>query len=369
MSPTQGSMHTLTLESVQVRAVSVPFRRPIIAKVGEFTHWPFVLIDVRTKEGVIGRSYLEPYLHKAARPLAQMIEDIGESLKGKALAPLDACRDAMQTLHLNGRQGMTLIAVSGLDMAIWDAQARAAGLPLARLLGGTTGKVRAYNTNGLWLIPLDRLAREAEELLAEGGFSALKLRLGRATLKEDIAAIAEVRKAVGENVQIMCDFNQGLAFGDALRRLHGLDDQGLVWFEEPVAYDNYEGCAQLARELKTPLQIGENIYGPREFFKAVQAGAADLYMPDLMRIGGVTGWMRAAAIAGAAGLPLSSHLYPAVSAQLLRVSESADWLEWSDWAEPILAEPFRGKDGFVTVGDQPGSGVDWNEAAVKRYAL
>ncbi len=369
MSSKQEQLQKLTFESVRVRAVSVPFRRPIIAKVGEYTHWPFVLIDVKTKEGITGRSYLEPYLQKAVKPLARMIEDIGESLKGKTLAPLDAYRDAMQTLHLNGRQGMSLIAISGLDMAIWDALAQAAGLPLAVLLGGTTGKVRAYNTNGLWLIPMERLAREAAELVAEGGFNAIKMRLGRATLKEDITAIAEVRQAVGEGVQLMCDFNQGLALGEALLRLHGLDDQGLVWFEEPVAYDNYDACAQLARELKTPLQIGENIYGPREFYKAVKAGAADLYMPDLMRIGGVTGWMRSAAIAGAAGLPLSSHLYPVVSAQLLRVSESADWLEWSDWAEPILAEPFRAKDGYVSVNDKPGSGLEWNEDAVKRLAL
>jgi mandelate racemase len=264
---------------------------------------------------------------------------------------------------------MTLIAVSGMDMAIWDALAKAANLPLAVLLGGTTGKVRAYNTNGLWLIPLNRLAREAEELVAEGGFKAIKMRLGRATLKEDIAAIAEVRRAVGDEMQLMCDFNQGLSFGDALLRLHGLDDQGLVWFEEPVVYDNYYACAQLARELKTPLQIGENIYGPREFYKAVQANAADLYMPDLMRIGGVTGWMRAAAIAGAAGLPLSSHLYPIVSAHLLRVSETADWLEWSDWAEPILSEPFRVKDGYATVGDKPGNGLEWNEEAVRRFLI
>ena len=369
MNALPGSAPKLTFESVQVRAVSVPFRRPIISKVGEYTHWPFILIDVRTKEGITGRSYLEPYLQKSAKPLAAIIEGMAESMKGKVLAPLDAYRDAMQTQHLNGREGMTLIAISGLDMAIWDALAKAADLPLTVLLGGTTGKLRAYSTNGLWLIPFDRLAREAAELVAEGGFKAIKMRLGRATLKDDIAAIAEVRRAVGENVQLMCDFNQGLAFGDALRRLHGLDDQGLVWFEEPVVYDNYEGCAQLARELRTPLQIGENIYGPREFYKAVKAGAADLYMPDLMRIGGVTGWMRAAAIAGAAGLPLSSHLYPIVSAQLLRVSESADWLEWSDWAEPILAEPFRATDGFVTVNDKPGSGVEWNEEGVKRFAL
>ncbi|HEX7812686.1 MAG TPA: enolase C-terminal domain-like protein [Burkholderiales bacterium] len=364
-----NSFPKLILESVQVRAVSVPLRRPLVAKVGNYPNWPFILIGVRTKEGIVGHGCLEPYLHKAAQPLNRMIQDIGESLKGKPLAPLDAYGAAMKTLHLNGREGMTLIAISGLDMAIWDALAKAAELPLVSLLGGSPGPVRAYNTNGLWLIPRDKLAREAESLVAEGGFKAIKIRLGRETLQEDIAAIADVRAAVGEGVELMCDFNQGLAFGDALRRLHGLDDQGLVWFEEPVVYDNYDASAQLARELKTPLQIGENIYGPREFYKAVKANAADLYMPDLMRIGGVTGWMRAAAIAGAAGLPLSSHLYPLVSAQLLRVSESADWLEWSDWAEPIMAEPFRVKDGYATVGEKPGNGLAWNEEAVKRFAL
>lgn len=363
------STPALTFESVQVRAVSVPFRRPIISKVGEYTQWPVILIDVKTKEGVVGRSYLEPYVRKSVKNIGQAIQDLGELFKDKPLAPIDIYRDGLQSLHLNGREGMSLIAIAGLDMAVWDALAKAVNLPLAVLLGGTIGKVRAYNTNGLWLIPLDRVAREAEELVAEGGFKAIKLRLGRKTLREDLAVIAAVRKAVGEDVQLMCDFNQGLNFGDALLRLHALDDQGLSWFEEPIVYDNLDGCAQLARELKTPLQIGENIYGPREFYKAVQAHAADLYMPDLMRIGGVTGWMRSAAIAGAAGLPLSSHLYAPVSAQLLRVSESADWLEWSDWVEPILAEPFTVKDGYATVTGKPGNGVEWNEDAVRRFSI
>lgn len=362
-------MPTLTLESVQVRGVVVPLRRPIVAKVGEFSHWPFILIDVRTKEGVIGRSYLEPYVEKSVKYIAQAITDLADALKGKPLAPLDAYRDGMRSLHLVGREGVSLIAISGLDMAIWDALAKAANMPLAVLLGGTVGKVRAYNTNGLWLIPLDRVEREAAELVAQGGFKAIKIRLGRDKLKDDLAVIAAVRRAVGEDVQLMCDFNQGLSFGEALLRLHALDDQGLSWFEEPIVYDNLDGCAQIAREMKTPVQIGENIYGPREFLKAVNARAADLYMPDLMRIGGVTGWMRSAAIAGAAGLPLSNHLYATVSTHLLRVSETADWLEWSDWAEPILARPLTVQDGFATVPDFPGTGLEWNEEAVKRLSM
>jgi mandelate racemase len=368
-NPQIAAQAGLTFESVSVRSVSVPLRRPIVAKVGTFAEWPLILIDVKTREGIVGSAYLEPYVRSAVGYLGAAMLEIGERLKNKPLAPLDCFRESMGLLHLIGREGVSLIATAGLDMAIWDALAKARNMPLAVLLGGSTGKVRAYNTNGLWLIPLEKLANEAKGLVEERGFKALKMRLGRPTLKEDVAAIAAVRNAVGDDVHIMSDFNQGYALGEALLRLHGLDDQGLYWFEEPIVYNDIAGNAQLTREIRTPIQIGENIYGPRSFLQFVQAEAADLYMPDLMRIGGVTGWMRAAAIAGAAGKPLSSHLYPEVSAHLLRVSESADWLEWRDWADPILARPFEVKEGQIVVPDTPGNGIAWNEVAVKKYAI
>jgi mandelate racemase len=289
-------------------------------------------------------------------------------LRGRQLAPLDFFRDAMSKFHLIGRQGVSLIAMAGVDMAVWDALAKAAGLPLAALMGGTVGQLRTYNTNGLWLIPLDRLAQEAKELVDEGNFNAIKIRLGRPTLRQDIEALKTVRGAIGPDIELMCDFNQGLTLNEAISRCHGLDDQGLYWFEEPVVFDNFAHSAQLARELRTAVQIGENIYGPRSFLDAVLAQAADLYMPDLMRIGGVTGWMRAAAIAGASGHPMSSHLYPEVSAHLLRATESCDWLEWRDWGNPIIAQPFEVKDGFVHVPNRPGNGIDWNESAVRKFA-
>ena len=358
----------LTFERVTVRAVAIPLRRPVVAKVGTYHEWPFILIDVHTKEGVIGRSYLEPYLKNAVRYVGPMIQDMADAFKGRTLAPLDMYRDVIGTMHLLGRQGVSVIAAAGLDMAIWDALAKAAGLPLAAILGGSVGKIRTYNTNGLWLMPLDKLASEAQELVAEGNFSAIKIRLGRAKVADDLKALELVRGAIGDDIQLMCDFNQGQTLQEAIWRMHALDDQGLYWFEEPVVFDNYAQSAQLARELKTPISIGENIYGSRSFLDAVRAEAADLYMPDLMRIGGVTGWMRAAAIAGAAGYPLSSHLYPEVSAHLLRASESADWLEYRDWGNPIIAEPFEVVDGQAIVPNRPGNGIAWNEAAIAKYA-
>ena len=120
---------------------------------------------------------------------------------------------------------------------------------------------------------------------------------------------------------------EGLTMAEALERCHAIDDQGLAWIEEPVLYDNLDGHARLAAELKTPIQIGENFYGPREMHKALQRRACDFVMPDYMRIGGVTGWVRAAALAGAAGVPMSTHLYPEVAAHTMRATETAHWLE------------------------------------------
>jgi mandelate racemase len=357
----------LTLKSIETRAVLVPLRRPVVSKVGMFGEWPLILIDLYTNEGIVGRSYLEPYLTNAAQYIVPVINHLAAAYLGKPLAPLDDFQSNRRSLNLVGYEGVAMIAVSGLDMAIWDALAKAAGMPLAVLLGGSLGPVPAYNSNGLWLTEVAALAKEASALVAEGQFSGLKLRLGRERLADDLTAIREVRAAVGDDVKLMVDFNQGLSFGDALTRCHALDEQDLYWFEEPVTYSNLAGCARLAHELNTPVQLGENFYGPRDLYDAIQCGACDYVMPDLMRIGGISGWLRAAPIAAAAGIQVSTHLYPEAAAHLLRATETAHWLEWQDWANPILKEPFIVEDGCLQIPNVPGTGIDWEEAAVQRY--
>ena len=161
------------------------------------------------------------------------------------MAPLDDFRTGRTGLNLIGLGGVSMIAVSALDMAAWDALGKASELPLAVFLGGSLAPVPAYNSNGLWLTPVDELGEQAATLVAEGKFQGLKLRLGRERLADDIAAIRAVRGAVGEDVKLMVDFNQGLSLGDALHRCHGLDDQCLYWLEEPIAYDNLAGYARL----------------------------------------------------------------------------------------------------------------------------
>jgi len=357
----------LTLRSVDVRPVLVPLTRPVVSKVGRFEQWPMILIDLYTEEGIVGRSYLEPYLKQSVRYIVPAIQDLAAARKGQPIRPLDDFQAGRRSLNLVGYEGVTMIAVAGLDMAAWDALAKAAGMPLAVFLGGSLAPVRAYNSNGLWLTDVATLGAEAAALVAEGGFTGLKLRLGRDRLADDLAAITAVRGAVGDGVKLMVDFNQGLTLGDALHRCHALDDQGLYWFEEPTTYDNLAGYAQLTRELTTPVQLGENFYGPRELFRALEMRAGDYVMPDLMRIGGVSGWLRAVAIAGAAGVEVSTHLYPEVAAHLMRVTETAHWLEWQDWANPVLAEPFAVRDSQLVIPARPGCGIEWNETAVKRF--
>jgi len=359
----------LTIGRISARPVVLKLKRPVVARIATLTDWPIILIDLETEEGIVGRSYLEPYVVKSMRYLVPALNDLGDMLKGRQLAPIEIFDAARKSLHFVGYEGLTMIAASGLDMAAWDAHAKAAGVPLCVLLGGSVGPVRAYNSNGLWLKAPEAVAEEAIALRDEGGFSGLKLRLGRARLSEDLATLDAVRRTVGEDMHLMIDFNQGLNLAEALERCHAIDDHGLAWIEEPIVYDDLDGYARLAAELKTPLQIGENFYGPRQMHMALQKRASDLVMPDFMRIGGVSGWMRAAALAGAHGIPMSTHLYPEVAAHVMRVTETAHWLEWQDWANPLLQRPYRIADGHLHIPDVPGVGLDWNEDTVAAHLV
>ena len=360
---------SLTVRDIVARPIVLKLKRPIVARIATITEWPFILVDLLTEEGIVGRSYLEPYIVRSMRYLVPALNDLAALLKGRRVAPIELFDAARKSLHFVGYEGLSMIAASGLDMAAWDALAKAANLPLCVLLGGSVGPVKSYNSNGLWLQEPAELAEEALQLRDEGGFTGLKLRMGRQRASDDLMALETVRKALGDGVQLMVDFNQGLDLAEALQRCHMIDDQGLAWIEEPIVYDNLDGYAKLAAELNTPLQIGENFYGPREMHKAIQKNACDLVMPDFMRIGGVTGWMRAAAIAGGAGIPVSTHLYPEVAAHMMRVTETAHWLEWQDWAHPILKTPYQLKDGQLHIPNVPGVGLEWNEEAVKRHLV
>lgn len=357
----------LTLRDVTLRPVVVPLKRPLVTRIVTIENIALLLIDVHTEEGVTGRAYLWGFTPRGAGYLAGLIEDIVASCVGDAVVPETLFAKARKGLTMLGHQGMTLIAISGFDLACWDALAQAAGQPLAILLGGRTDPIPAYNSTGLGIVEADAAADEALALLAEGGYEAIKIRLGRDDFADDLATLRAVRRAVGDDVLVPCDFNQCLDLPEALKRSRALDDEGVYWIEEPIVYDDFAGCAELARAVATPIQIGENFYGPEDLARALAVGACDYVMPDAQRIGGVTGWMRAAALAEAADTPMSSHLFPEFSRHLLAATPTAHWLEFVDWASPVLAEPATVVNGHLPISATPGAGISWNEDAVARY--
>jgi mandelate racemase len=212
------------------------------------------------------------------------------------------------------------------------------------------------------------LADEAEKLLARG-FRAIKLRLGYPTLAEDVAAVRAVKARVPQSVMVMVDYNQALAPDDALERGRALDSEGIAWLEEPIRHDDYAGAATLARALTVPVQLGENFSLPSGMKTALDAQCCDLAMPDLERIGGVTGWLEAAALAASRNIRMSSHLYPETSAHLLAVTPTAHFLEYVDWADKIVQEPLQIVDGHAVIPERPGHGIVWDKAAVERYRV
>jgi mandelate racemase len=196
----------------------------------------------------------------------------------------------------------------------------------------------------------------------------VKLLLGYRTLDEDRAAIHAVRKRLPDRVSLMVDYNQALTVEESFKRGRGLDAEGLVWIEEPLRHDDFAGCAALASAVSTPIQLGENFSQVYDMEKALDAAACDFVMPDLERIGGVTGWLRASTLAAEARIPMSSHLYPEVSAHLLAATPTAHWLEYVDWMNPLLVEPLKIVDGMARPSARPGVGLEWNRDIIRRYA-
>ncbi len=359
-----GSVPNLT--ELRVRAVRVPMREPHQTASGAVAESPLVLTDAVFDDGLIGHSVVFTYTPMALQPVAELIRNFAALVQGEPLAPADIEQKLARRFRLLGPQGLVGMALAAIDMALWDALARRHQTSLAKLLGGAEKSVPAYGAVGY--DGALRSAAVAEEW-AKRGFTGIKAKIGYPTVQEDVAVIRAMRSAVGEKVSIMVDYNQSLTPVEAVQRMRVLDAEGLVWVEEPTLAHDYAGHALVAREAATPVQCGENWWGSLDLAHAIDAQASDYVMPDVMKIGGVSGWMRASALAQAKGIRVSNHLWPEISAQLLCVTPTAHWLEYADWWNPILAEPLTVTSGMTDVAGVLGTGVAWDEAAVQRYSV
>jgi mandelate racemase len=359
-------MENLKITGVRVRAVSVPLEHPVRTSVGIVATSPLVLIDIDTNAGVKGHAYVFTYTPLALAPVRAMLAALTDVLVGQPVAPFEVEGMLARRFRLLGNTGIVKIACAGIDMALWDALAKSRSVPLVELLGGQRKPIDAYDSHSM---DGEKLGLARALGAAEQGFRAIKIKIGYPTFAEDLHIVRTIRAAIGGSVELMVDFNQSLSVPEAIRRGRALDGEGLSWIEEPTRQDDYLGHAQIRAAISTPVQMGENWFGVEEMQKAITAGAADLVMPDAMKIGGVSGWLRASALAEVHGLPMSSHIFQEISCHLLAVTPTVHWLERMDLAGAILAHPLQFLQGKAMVPDRPGTGIEWNEGAVETYAL
>jgi mandelate racemase len=355
-----------TITALDVRVVNPPLAVPHATAGGMVASYPMVLLDLRTQGGVTGCAYVFTYTLLAAPALARLLRDLSALVVGQPCAPATLEGMLRKRFRLLGPHGFTAMAMAAIDMAAWDVACKSAGLPLHAMLGAARRGLRGYAPVGL--SGVEGAVREARAGVALG-FGGVKAKIGYPTLDEDLAVLRAMREAVGPEVALMADYNQALDVPEALRRCAALDELGLVWIEEPTTAEDFAGHAQIKAAAATPVQAGENWWGPLEFRKAINAGATDLLMPDVMKIGGITSWPKIAAMAEVYGMPLSNHLFAEVSAHLMAASPTAGWFEWCDWPNPVLARPVEVRDGRVWPSEAPGIGIAWDEAAVARFEV
>jgi len=358
-------MTPLTISRIRPRAVRAPMARPMRSASGALDGAPLLLVDVETREGIVGRAYGLGYTAEVLKPMVAFLENVSPMLEGKPAAPADIARLFAAKYRLMGRQGLVCIALSVLDMALWDALGQAADASVATLLGASPRPVPAYDSYGI--VDPEKDQDRLEATLA-AGFRAIKIKAGAASPAAEAAQVARIRDIVGPDFAIMVDFNQSQTAAQAIDRVRRFENQGIAWVEEPVPSEDLRGHATVRGSIKPPVMSGENWWYGADMEKALAAGACDYAMPDVIKIGGVTGWLEVVGLAAAAAVPLSNHTHNEVSAHVMPMAQTVGWFEWLDLASAVLTEPLEPVDGCA-LARGTGLGMVWDEAAVARYQL
>ncbi len=360
----------MKITGIRTMTTDVPLDEPVITAIHDIRSIGYVLVSIDTDAEVTGEGHLFSISAKHLEPLEAMTAGLGRLLVGEDAHRVEGLWHKLWSeVNFFGHKGISLFALSALDMALWDARGKALGQPVHRLLGSCRESVPAYHSGGLWLSrSRDELAAEAKGFLKQG-FRAMKMRLGKPRWQEDVERAEAVRDAIGPDIRLMADANQGFEVTHALRLGRALEAVGLDWFEEPVPAWDVAGHAALAAALDTPIATGETEYTRYGFRPLIEQKAADVLMPDLGRVGGITEFVRVAHMAQAWDLPVSPHVYPEPSLQLCGALQNSAMLEYMPWSAPLFRETIEFEDGLARIPDRPGLGFSLDLDALERYRI
>ncbi|HEY7060321.1 MAG TPA: mandelate racemase/muconate lactonizing enzyme family protein [Chloroflexota bacterium] len=352
----------MKVTSVQVRAYRIPIEwraDPVVAAVAR----------VQTDEGLEGLGPAIPFNAQHIRSLVVAIEELGALLVGEDPRQPERVHRALMPGG-TGYGGIDNIAVAALDSAVWDLASKAAGLPLYRLLGGYRNRIPAYASLRLHReLSLGALTETAAALAARG-FTAIKMNLGgEATIVADVARVRAVRETIGDAISLLVDVNFRWTPSYAIRAGRALEEFNLFWLEDPVPTHNLEGLAEVRRALDIPIAAGEALFGLTTLRPLFEARAVDYPMPDLLRLGGITPFLKAAHLAEAFGLPLASHLSPEISAQVVAAVPNGRIVEYNGWAWELFQGCPTLDHGDLVMSERPGHGLTLDPDVARRLAL
>ena len=361
----------MKITRVDVEVLDIPAEREYKATGHTVSSNWHVLARVSTADGVQGIGFLVSFRPTMLKSLAHAAKELGQLLVGMNVMEIEAARSRMERAgDWTGPGGMLNMAISILDIALWDAADKSVGQPLYRLLGGYRDRVRAYASDNLWYnLSLDELARSAQAHVAEG-YDMLKVRVGNEdSPAKEVARVRAATEAAGPDVRIMVDATESWNEAQAVVTGRALQEAGIVWLEDPVSHENLAGLAHLAHVLDVPIAAGEHLFGLDAFQKTFEARAVDIAIIDLPRVGGITPWMKAANLAEARGIPVAGHVMTEVSVHLLAAVPNGHLVEYLPRSGPILKSRLKLEDGHLLAPQAPGLGLELDEAACEKYRI
>ena len=361
----------MRVSTVAVDILEVPVAHPYTAAGRRVEGNWHVLARVTTDAGVQGMGYVVSLRRDLVMAVAQATRELGAHLVGSHVLEAEAAWARLARLGgWIGPGGLLHIAIAPLDIALWDAAGKTLGQPLYRLLGGYRDRLPTYASDRLWYsLSLDELAESARQHVAQG-FRAVKLRLGHeAGPDAEAQRVRAVRQAVGAEVRILVDATESWDRAQATRAGRRLQEEGIAWLEDPVHHRDLLGLSQLAGLLETPIAGGEHLYELPAFKDVLQAGALDIMILDLARVGGITPWRHSAALAQAHHVPVCGHVIPEIHVHLLAAIPNAYMVEYVPRSAPILRQMPALEEGCLVAPKGPGLGLELDEDAVARYRV
>jgi L-alanine-DL-glutamate epimerase-like enolase superfamily enzyme len=360
-----------SIVDVHTQLFRVPLREAMSdAKHGAHTHFELVTVTIRLADGSEGTGYTYTG-GKGGRAIRAIVEhELAPFLMGQDATGINAIYDGMWWhVHYVGRGGITAFAMSAVDIALWDLRGRRESKPLWQLAGGAGRTAKAYRGGIDLNFPLAQLLGSIESYVA-AGFNAVKIKVGQPTLEEDVSRVKAVRELIGTDITFMVDANYGFDVPQAISAARAFEPFNLLWFEEPIEPDDYLGHAEIADATGMPLAMGENLHTLHEFGYALAQSKLAFIQPDASNCGGITGWLRAAALFGPTAVPVCSHGMQELHVSLVAGFPSDGWVEAHSFdIDQYTTRPLVLERGRTVAPEEPGTGVTFDWSKLMQFAV